>query len=73
MDGRLPREAEVLVFFSYELASKPNPPKTDPKTPDKGGEKKKEKESGPIRTQMVGESPDDDLGYDPKKIPVEDI
>jgi len=44
-----------------------------------GGEKKndgnkdpKEKE-GPIRTQMVGEAPGEDLGYDPSTIPVEDI
>ena len=28
---------------------------------------------GPIRTQMVGETPEDDLGYDPNLIPTEPI
>lgn len=28
---------------------------------------------GPVRTQMVGESPEDDLGYDPRLIPTEPI
>ena len=32
-----------------------------------------EKERGPVRTQMIGESPGDDLGYDPKIIPTEKI
>lgn len=27
----------------------------------------------PIRTQMVGETPEDDLGYDPDLIPTEPI
>lgn len=31
------------------------------------------KERGPVRTQMIGESPGDDLGYDPKIIPTEPI
>lgn len=28
---------------------------------------------GPVRTQMVGETPEDDLGYDPNLIPTEPI
>lgn len=35
--------------------------------------KKKDDDKGPIRTQMVGEAPGEDLGYDPDTIPVEDI
>ena len=31
---------------------------------DKGEEPKE----GPVRTQMIGESPGDDLGYDPSKL-----
>ena len=39
------------------------------------GEKKDdEKEKpGPVRTQMVGEAPGEDLGYDPDSIPTEPI
>jgi hypothetical protein len=36
---------------------------------DKGSEPKE----GPVRTQMIGESPGDDLGYDPSQIPTEKI
>lgn len=32
-----------------------------------------DKERGPVRTQMIGESPGDDLGYDPSIIPTEKI
>ena len=41
-----------------------------------GGDKKEPKEEekpGPVRTQMVGEAPGEDLGYDPDTIPVESI
>jgi hypothetical protein len=58
-------------FFSYEMA---DPKKGDKKDKDKGkGDKPAKKGPETVRTQMVGETPDDDLGYDPKKIPVEDI
>ena len=40
---------------------KPDAPKTDPS-----------KKDAP-HTQMVGEAPGEDLGYDPKTIPTEDI
>lgn len=30
-------------------------------------------DEGPVRTQMIGESPEDDLGYDPSTIPTEPI
>ena len=65
-------------FFEYALplsATKGGPQKGDEKkkgNEPKEGEKKK-KDDGKIRTQMVGETPDEDLGYDPKKIPTEDI
>lgn len=40
----------------------------------KGDDKNKPGEDkGPVRTQMVGESPGDDLGYDPSIIPTEKI
>lgn len=55
-------------MFEYvlpvEAASKPDDKK---KPPPKGGDKK------PIQTQAKPEKPGDDLGYDPKTIPVEDI
>lgn len=50
-----------------------------PKDKDKGdkgkgkGDKSKNPKEGPVRTQMMGEKPGDDLGYDPKIIPVEEI
>lgn len=31
------------------------------------------KKKGPVRTQMVGEAPGEDLGYDPDSIPTEPI
>jgi hypothetical protein len=43
--------------------AKPAPEKPTPRPP----------KDGPVRTQMMGEHGDDDLGYDPTKIPVEDI
>ena len=39
---------------------------------DKKDDDKKEK-PGPVRTQMVGEAPGEDLGYDPNSIPTEPI
>lgn len=49
-------------------------PTTKPITePTKKPEPAKRPKDGPVRTQMVGEHGDDDLGYDPSKIPVEDI
>jgi hypothetical protein len=41
--------------------------KKDPK------EKPSEEKPGPVRTQMVGEAPGEDLGYDPNTIPTEEI
>jgi hypothetical protein len=35
--------------------------------------KKPKDGDAPVRTQMQGEHGDDDLGYDPSAIPVEDI
>ena len=56
-------------MFDYVLpmqaASKPDDKKKPP--PPKGDDKKT------IHTQAKPEKPGDDLGYDPKKIPVEDI
>jgi hypothetical protein len=39
---------------------------------DKKDDDNKEK-PGPVRTQMVGEAPGEDLGYDPDSIPTEPI
>ncbi len=47
--------------------------KPEDKPPGENDKRKPEKERGPVRTQMVGESPGDDLGYDPKIIPTEKI
>ena len=48
---------------------KPKNPVPDKKrAPDK-----KPPKEGPVRTQMMGEHGDDDLGYDPKIIPVQPI
>ena len=33
----------------------------------------KQDKPGPVRTQMVGEAPGEDLGYDPNTIPTEPI
>ena len=50
------------------MATKPDDDKkTPPKTPPK------KRGDGPVRTQMVGEHGDDDLGYDPSIIPTEKI
>jgi hypothetical protein len=46
------------------------PPKTSP--PSSVPPRSKPQE-GPVRTQMVGEHGDEDIGYDPARIPVEDI
>lgn len=46
----------------------------DKKKPDDDDDERgKGKERGPVRTQMIGESPGDDLGYDPSIIPTEKI
>lgn len=59
-------------MFEYALpvaaASKPDDKK---KNPPKGGGKGDDKKV--VHTQAKPEKPGDDLGYDPKKIPVEDI
>jgi hypothetical protein len=56
-------------MFEYllplEAASKPDKKK---KPPPKGDDKRKT-----IHTQAIPEKPGDNLGYDPRKIPVEDI
>jgi hypothetical protein len=43
------------------------------KKPGDAGKKKKPEKKHVVHTQMVGEKPGDDLGYDPSKIPVEEI
>lgn len=48
------------------------PPEKKPPDQD-DADKRKDKDRGPVRTQMIGESPGDDLGYDPKIIPTEKI
>ena len=51
----------------------------DPKTPDANPPDKKSESPGDgdgaskVRTQMVGEAPGEDLGYDPSTIPTEEI
>lgn len=55
-------------MFEYVLpiaAAKPD----DKKKPRPKGDDKKQ----PVHTQAMPEKPGDDLGYDPNKIPVEDI
>lgn len=55
----------------HELSEQPFFP---PVMPASLASKDKEDEGGgPIRTQMVGEAPGEDLGYDPSKIPTEKI
>lgn len=56
-------------FFDYALAQGNDKSKGD-NDKDKKDDKGKE---GPVRTQMIGESPGDDLGYDPSTIPTEPI
>jgi hypothetical protein len=46
--------------------TKPAPPTTKPPPAPP-------RKDGPVRTQMVGEHGDEDIGYDPAQIPVEDI
>ena len=62
-------------FFDYAAAGgRPDDKdKAAPKKPshDKGG--KKDDKKNVVRTQMVGESPDEDIGYDPRTIPTEKI
>jgi hypothetical protein len=48
----------------------PTPPTTKPPATTPA---KPPKKDGPVRTQMVGEHGDEDIGYDPTSIPVEDI
>jgi hypothetical protein len=43
------------------------------KKPGKDHKKKEPDKKQVVHTQMVGEKPGDDLGYDPAKIPVEEI
>ena len=58
-------------MFEYVLpvaaASKPDDKKKDPNKGGKGDDKKV------VHTQAKPEKPGDDLGYDPKIIPVEEI
>ena len=70
------------MFFQYQLPVDHMPMGAAPKPDDKAkpahrkkDEKKDKKkdDDAPVRTMMIGESPGDDVGYDPKKIPVEDI
>jgi hypothetical protein len=49
----------------------PSPPSNPPSPPAKPPPQRPA--DGPVRTQMQGEHGDDDLGYDPSRIPVEDI
>ncbi len=53
------------------MASKKDPTGTAPPRPSPPPPKPAEER--PVRTQMVGEHGDEDIGYDPGKIPVEDI
>jgi hypothetical protein len=61
-------------MFEYvlpvEAASKPDDKK---KNPPSGGGGKGDDDKKVVHTQAKPEKPGDDLGYDPKKIPVEDI
>lgn len=70
----------MTSLFEYvlplEAATKPSPggeKKPDEKKPDEKKPGRKDEDKGPVRTQMVGETPGDDLGYDPSIIPTEDI
>jgi len=69
------------AFFDYVMTpaapfsaaglqvSGPKTPPAKPTDPKKGPKPRDE----PVRTQMVGETPDEDVGYDPSTIPVEPI
>lgn len=50
----------------HAMATRPEPPK-------KPAPKKPPEKPAPVRTQMMGEHGDDDLGYDPSIIPTERI
>ena len=66
-DYALPSDAMIAA------SKKPDEEKPEHgQKPGKPGEKKPGKDQ-PVHTQMIGEKPGDDLGYDPKKIPVEEI
>lgn len=61
-----------MSLFEHALpvaAAEPKPP------PAEGDDKKKKDDDKKqvVRTQMIPENPKDDLGYDPAKIPVEEI
>ena len=61
-------------MFDYALpieAAAKKDPKGDKKKPDPP--KKKPDDKQPVKTMMIGEKPGDDVGYDPDKIPVEEI
>ena len=62
-------------FFDYVLAGRPNQGDDNHKKRGKDDEDEGEdnEREGPVRTQMVGESPGDDIGYDPDQIPTEPI
>jgi hypothetical protein len=57
------------------MASKKPPPAepAQPQQPTKPPKAPRPAKDGPVRTQMVGEHGDDDIGYDPATIPVQDI
>lgn len=67
-----------MPFIQRPLHS-PNPPNSllaaSAEAGDEQEDERKAPESpeGPVRTQMVGETPEDDLGYDPNLIPTEPI
>lgn len=56
-------EAPPLFDYAFALASRDD---------DDEHEEEADKDA-PVRTQMIGESPGDDLGYDPDQIPTEPI
>lgn len=70
-------------MFDYQLPVSPVPLLGASKPDDQGGKKKPDDKKGPgdkgkddkqtVHTQMIGEKPGDDLGYDPKIIPTEPI
>ncbi len=55
------------------MASKKTPPQDPPPPPPVPSKPARPAKDGPVRTQMVGEHGDEDIGYDPSTIPVEDI
>jgi|GEM_PF-1471905 len=54
------------------MASKKTPPEA-PKPSQSPTPSGRPDKDAPVRTQMVGEHGDDDIGYDPSAIPVEEI